>query len=1432
MSRAPRARSRGLAGPRCSPFRPSRLRLGRGLGLVAVLLCGLAPVSAQDKPGDASPAPAAEAPDLLERSLPLRTALHNDPTLASPLERLVELYRGADRLEELIGVYRTHLQGYPRDRSARIVFVRLLLASGEGEAERELRRAQAALPQDAYLAYLRYQLLHEDDDVRALDYLDQAIQLERRPVRRRTWTQLLVTEAVAQDRRDLALKHLKRFAELLGGSASAHLDAARKMYEAGFYLDVLGELDLARAKAPSPEGGVEVELLAAQAEGELDRHQAAGARLDALLGRLTANYWRRPEILRRRARLIRSAEQRALLIKDAREAWERERTPSKALDLARLLAGFDRHREALEVALAASVARPESGELEQETLLLFDRLRDERGRLEFIEARLERDPARQDMAEMRVRSLFLLGRNQPAQQALEALLAPLSEVERVKRLAETARFLRAQAFPAFASEVFEKAIATDPARLDLRRELAETRLASGQRSAAHAVLRQPLPTQVDVVLFQDFVQLMIREELLSAARVALKQQLALHPDHFELLLSLLEVEGRLGNGRSGRELSERARSLADNQARFRRWLDASLGFYERFWRGDLFFSQEQARYLTPGEWTKERQAELVAFADLCQAQQRSDALSELSQELMKRPGLPGELVLELRRRLVATPVYDEDQLKATQGHLEELLKDDPQRRAEYRARLAILHAGQGRADEAQKLLAELQPGQLRDADLLRGLASVASEANQEDLVLLLLERVTEVDPADREAWERYMLHLGRGGDEARLRGAIHQLLRSGSKLTLASDVRQLLRTHLADSTWRSVASLLSQPREAPRLEALALLDQVERSGDGGLTWIWVAWARAYALGRLERPAAQAEAVADLERALEDFARRREPSAEDAASGEPPPGPTGAGLPTESPPGTPAQAAPERVATAFPELPALILPDGLSASLEAAKALLLAPPPSALPPLRDRAGPVPTLAARWAFESEGRTAIVAVSALSPDRLLVCDAEGTLSALSRQSGKVLWTRPGLAAGVGPHMHQTTRTSGGSTYNTTYREFWPVRIPVTAGDGTFFLPEVGGVSHYSLEGQLLARVSLADKERLQQPAPAAIVIARGERAYVFEPCTGRAAALERASCKLLWLRELPQLRDETRLVEGLVGASLAGGRLFVYGAWCAILDAESGAVRWSFEAERVRRTRVELREKEREPLSLFLGGFSLSAPPPSNPGEDLLDYTRRGASQQTSPRLVAPAVDWAARLDPLRARTGWVLGSRLVLAREDVSIVDLELPLFPRRVQLAGSYLGSYGELLCLAEPGGLHVLDLQQGGQTRKLSLAPLSAPGKSERLNGCLAGPVAYVSGASGIVCLNVATGLRVWFAPWPEGLAPGEDDAMKGSFNYRGQAFQAPGAAEAWSQPLIGLADETSLYLPSEPWRLLALETAPAAPAPPAPGTPGTEGPR
>ena len=1421
-----------VAASQGGPWRRSPgLALGLALGALALGPGALAWGEPDPKPSPAKKAPSS-SDELLQRSLPLRTALHHDPTLASPLERLIELYSQADRLEELIGVYRSHVRGYPNARSARIVFVRLLLGSGDGQAERELRRAQALFPKNSYLAYLRYQLLSEDDDRRALDYLDQAIQLELRPVRKRAWTQRLVKAAVSQDRRDLARKHLTGYAKLLGDSAAAHLDAARKMQEAGFYAEVLAALDTARGKRPSPERGVEIELLAAQAEVELDRNDAAGKRLDALLGRLTADYWRRPEILRRRARLIRSSEERGKLVAEARALWTKEGSPEKALDLARLLAGFDRHREALEVVLKAVEKRPAAVQLEREALTLFDRLRDERGRLAFLEARLERDASRQDLAEQRVRSLFLLGRNQPAQEALDALLAPLSLKERVKRLAEVARFLRAQAFPAFASQVFEKAVRADPSRLDIRRELAETRIASGDRSAAHAVLRQPLPAKVDVALFQDYVQLMLREELYSSARAALKEQLQTRPEHFELLLSLLEVEGRLGNGRSGRALSERTRALADNQARFRRWLDASLAFYEMFWRGDLLFKAERERHLAEGPWPKARQEQVVAFADLCASQQRTETLTKLCRELMQRKDLPPQLVLELRRRLVKAPAFEEEDLERTRVHLEELVKDDPQRRVDYSARLAILQLGLGRADEAVKLLDQLKPEQLRDADILRGLVTVAKEARREELVLQLLERITRVDPTDREVWERYLVTLARRGDEARLRGAIHQLLRSGSKLSLAADVRQLLRTHLADSTWRSVGELLASGREAQRLEALTLLDSVERSGDGGQTWVWVAWARAYTLGRLGRDEARDEAIADLERSLEDLAARRKRAraralelakAKASAAGGPAAGPSAAPPSQLGPPApAPEEEKQSPPATAFPDTPALVLPDGLTASIEAAKALLTSTAEADLrPELGNRKGPLPPLVARWAFETNDRAAILSTSPLSPDRLLVTDATGALYAVSRTTGKLIWFKPDLAASKGVNLHQVTRRVGTSSFNQQSYEFWPVRIPVTVGDGTFFLPEAGGVAHYDLEGQLLARVRLADPARLQQPAPAATVIAEGQRAYVFEPCTGRAAALDRETCKLIWLRQLPQKeKSELRLVDQLTGASLSGGRLFVYGSWCAVLDAKDGEVRWSFEADRVRRARVELRERERDPFALFLGNLGMAPMGGSaqeKPGADLLDHTRRAQSNSThaSPRLVAPAVDWAARLDPSQARTAWVVGSRLILGRNELSVVDLELPLVPRIVQRAGSYFGSYGDLFCLVEPSALWVLDLRDG-TSKSLSLGPLAVEGKTQRLQGYLDGPMAYVSGAGGVICLNVATGVRVWHSPWPQGLEPEGKAKRFASFSYRGQKLEDTSVHNkpTGRTALIGHAAEGVLYVPSEPYRLVALEAS------------------
>ncbi|MGE0712863.1 MAG: PQQ-binding-like beta-propeller repeat protein [Planctomycetota bacterium] len=1431
--------------------------------------------------------PAQPAPDrdlLLERSLPLRTALHHDPTLESPLERLVQLYREADRLEELIGVYKNHVAGYPRDLSARTVYVRLLLAAGEGEAEKELRRATALFPKDAYLAYLRFQVLSEDNDPRALDLLDRAIGLERRPVRKRAWIQRLLELAVAQDRRDLARAHLKAYAALLGGGSSAHLAAAHKMVGFGFDLEALEELAVAAKLQPSPENGVEIELLAANAEVALKRPDAAAKRLDALLGRLTADYWRRPEILRRRARLITSAAEREGLVQAARAAWKSERTPTRALDLARLLAGFDRHREALDVLLEASEALPDVRQLEQETLALFDRLRDERARIDYLAKRLAHDPSRQDLAEQRMRSLFLLGRNAEAQRALDALLAQLSERDRVKRLAEAARFLRAQSFPSFAAEVFEKAVALDPERLDLRRELAETLLASGEKGRAQAALRSPIPPKVDVALFLDLIQLMLREELYRDARVALLQQLEARPEHFELLLSLLEVEGRLGNGARGRQLVEQTRKLADNQARYRRWLEAAFGFYEYFWREDEFFTAERERFAADGAWDKRRAERLLAFADLCAAQQRAEDLGGLLKKLLERKDLPEGLGLELRRRMVAAPAFEPDELKAAIQNLELLAKEDPARKSEYVARLALARAGQERLDQARDLLAQVDAAALRDGDLLRSLAGLARQVGDGERSLALLERVTEVDAGDREAWERYVYALASTGDEARLRGALQQLLRAGAKLPLQPEVRRLLRAHLGDSAWRSVALLIDKKDEASLLEALALLDQVERTSDEGRAWVWVAWTRAHVLNLLDRRPARDAALAELERAFEHQKVTREQEAERAkrereerdpeaakkarekeqerlakaaaaaqAGKRRKRGPATTPLPPGQFPGMPLPAAPQPQdeegppPTALPGV-ALVLPDGMCASPEAARRSLTAPARPARPTMGDRGGPLNPLALRWAYEAPQQAAIVSVQPLGSQRVLVSDEGGNVCALSRGTGKLEWLLPEAGVSAGNHQQQEVRSSGGSTWTTQFNEYWRAHRPVVAPDGTFYLPRPGAVSRYDQDGKLLAEVRLAsEKELNQDPAPPLSVIVAGERTFLFEPVTGQAAALDRATSKLLWLTQLPTPRPAVRVGPDCSGAAFGDERLFVYGRWSAVLDARDGAVAWSFEPERVRRAAVRLTSEEADPLALLLPGLSNMALTPGAPlfnpgggadeGPTLVDYTARngrGWQQEGSNaqvRLVSPSVLWARAMGQNASRRGLVCGSRLVLAGEGspmgnvARVIDLDLPMFARPLPGRGAFVGSYGDLLVLLRVGAIDVLDLSGARQPRTISLQGLLAKGRTPRLDACLDGPLVYVSGPKGVLCANAVTGARLFQEDWPAGATPKAGPKVDGYVDYGPRGIliadqRRYDVGQAYLDP-VGLADGGQLFVPAEPWRLVALGTGEGAPLPP-----------
>jgi len=126
------------------------------------------------------------------------------------------------------------------------VYVRLLLATNDPEGTREVRSAVERHPKNGYLHHLLYTLLDDAGDPRALEALDKAVGLETLPARKRRWIEQLLTQALQEDRRDLAAKHLGVLAELLGGGAEAHLGAARKMQEFGFHERALTELEAAR----------------------------------------------------------------------------------------------------------------------------------------------------------------------------------------------------------------------------------------------------------------------------------------------------------------------------------------------------------------------------------------------------------------------------------------------------------------------------------------------------------------------------------------------------------------------------------------------------------------------------------------------------------------------------------------------------------------------------------------------------------------------------------------------------------------------------------------------------------------------------------------------------------------------------------------------------------------------------------------------------------------------------------------------------------------------------------------------------------------------------------------------------------------------------------------------------------------------------------
>ncbi len=1351
--------------------------------------------------------------ELLTKSLPLRTALHHDPTLAAPLDRLVTLYRSAGRVDELLGMYRAHVAHYPADPGGRTVLIRLLVATGDPAASDSARAAAAQFPQNAFLQHVLYEILQQRRDPRALDHLDRAIALSTRANRKMAWIDELLPAAVVAGRRDLAEKHLLAQAALVDRPEEC-LMVARKMLEHKFYGPALELLQKPGATTADPETMVTIELEAAAAEVGLERTADAGARLDRLLAKLTADYWRRGEIVRQRLSLVATQAERDAMIAAARKrAEDNPRDVAAVLDLAQVLVGLQFRRDALTVLLEAGRRLPQSAEIERRTIDLFDRLRDERGREEYLAARIEAQPQRSDLIAMRAKTLFLLNRRDEALAETDRLLKSAATDEKIAGLLEMARFLRRSSLLADAAELFDRVVRIDPKRLDVMRELAETYLALGERYRVGELFSRPIDERASLENLLDLLQLMTRERFLVEARAALTARIAQQPQNLDLRVLLLKVEQRLGNVLDGEELIDESRELADTGARYRMWLEAAASFHDDFDTLSQFLEAEHARLdADPGEWSPRRLERRLAFAEVAgRSEYRGTVVTMLHTDL--EDDLPPDDRVKIRRRLIALLEHDKTQAVTLTEQLQDLARDT-RFADESHARLARLHATAGRHDLVAGLLDGIDVDRIGDAGLLNSLKRLYQQhGGSPQKILAVLERLTVLSPTERGQWKQWITALAAGGNEPRLRYALRRLLAGVEKMPLSGETQALLQTHVADSYWRSIARLLADGDAASLRRGLVLLDAVEQTGLDRDQALWAAWIRAYVLGRLDRPTTRDEAVGELERLLVETPPESEPA-------------EGNG---EDKPDTP---------------PRIAFPDGLTISAEHARRLLTEVAHGGSVAGEARQGPLGTLAAKWTFETGDQAPITAILPLDEARTLICDRAGNGHCVDAATGKLLWSRrmmPVAAAtgdlsqygfgGMTPaQMIQqirqaqqmlATQPMSPAQRAQAAREIQealllvlgqagiPLR-PLADDAGRLYVPGMAQVHCYAADdGRLLWRANVGavngpPAENGGILAFASIFLFEGN-VLTFEPISGTLTKIDPATGKIVWDQVFAVEEGKSVNVGWQnAGASLSGNRLFVFGARTAVLDARSGEVLWSFEPARVRKFPLELREPTPPKIpgkpataspvpayAMAVGGMSMSGYgpypvgmhggyppgmgpygmpqppmyyPPSQPPQ-YVNYLQGmpglGAVPPGGISLVPPAVVWAAKGHEGEPRYARLAARRLLLFDSSgLQIIHTDLPLAGKRIQAGGRFVAVVDRTVCLLSGDKLVLVDVKTGTQ-RQCSLADI-AGSDLVPLQAVADGALLYVTGPQGILCVKAATAETVFLTPWPADVAPEE----------------------------------------------------------------------
>lgn len=1307
-------------------------RTGRGLGPALLLLCAFLFLPAS-RAQDLSPE------QFAEQSLQFRTALHYDPLLEKPLESLVRLYREGDRLDELVGLYRSHIEQYPDDAGAKTVLVRILKAVDRPGSGELIASAVPLHPDFAPLQYLMFRFLEEKGDARASESLSRAIDLEQNPARRAEWLEELLQVSEGEEARALAVLQLKRLLDAEGQDGEGFLGLARLMQRYQFWALSLEALDKAKGAGLTAEAEVEADIFVARGLAEGGQEGKAGEVLDELLEKLAPDHWRRREIMSLRIAVVASDEQRERMMNRFRKAYEN--SPGKeaaVLDYAEVLVAAEHQSEAAEVLVKAAAAIPGSKVIEARALEMLESINDTGALVTFLEERLEQDPERADLRFLLVKVLYSLGKDADAEQDFRVVLAGLEPDEISARILDLQRYLRSIERIDAARPYLEGYVRNHPSHLEVARELAEIYAARDEEAAVDALVTSLDASAAAEETVVDLAEFLVSEGIFAPARHLLAQRLSADPGQFRIGLLLVEVLGELGDTAQASRLISSLREMTDTPERYAQWLESAVTASGALETLDPFFDSEQNRFsFDDGEWPEAKVEKFVILCEVGRQRLLTDRVADAVRQQLAGGTFDARLKVRLRRLLVGVLEADPAATAEVEEQLRLLATEDADNRTEYDLRRALVYHRSQRVDLAQDLLVGIDletvasVGPVREAvEVLVGYGFLAEAASA-------LAAVNRLAPEDVFSWEKRLTLLAVLGDEAGFRAVVRGLRNGDAGIALREESIRSLEHHLLASYWRSVARLVASGDPVRFEEVLPLLAAVDRENQSYRVAAWTEWTRAMVLQTLGRAD---EAGMAMERFLK--------------------------LVSEQ------------------DIESVRFPDGLVLSAAGAKRFL------GYRPREEEESTAPdasflngNLAVKWAFESDPGSRILRIDRAGK-RILALDDRGTVYGVDEETGKLLW-RVGIGRTESDGAEQRSlfldlpEPPSDLTDRRRTRGFKLARSFV-AGSGEFVLVESGALYAFSAEdGTRLWSAALPFAENAESVSKAVSsagtrVVADGERVFVHRPDSGEVAAFGLSSGKLLWKRSTarPDPEEERGTLFSLnAGLDASDGLVFLYGWESVVLDAENGEPLWVFSEDHTERFPVVLRKDrgdagadpavESEPAEgkeAWKGGYREGTPA----RRELVDFLRdvdSGADHSLRPEgdtsMLSPAVFWSqARLFQEEPSMGRLEGGFLwLMQRGSVRRVSSRLPVASRELPASGTFLGRVDNHLWFREGASLRHLDFNY----RRVSVLEVGEIG-AEEIRAAVSGNQLVVRGASGVRIVNALTGRVIGGSAWPESL--------------------------------------------------------------------------